>query len=82
MLCSSTILCLLLVYIAQIRAQLVRLLNENQKLLNKMNEGLIVVSEKDLSLKFASKPAISVLKQLTQTETLLDNFNKGGKSTS
>jgi len=47
-----------------------------------MNEGLRGVSEKDLSLKFASKPAISVLKQLTQTETLLDNFNKGGKSTS
>ena len=31
-----------------------------------MNEGLIVVSEKDKSLQFASKPAVHLLKQTSQ----------------
>ena len=55
---------IMLVYIAQIRGRLVQLLNENLKLLNKMHEGLMVISEKDLCLQFASKPAIAVLKQM------------------
>ena len=55
---------IMLVYIAQIRGRLVQLLNENLKLLNKMHEGLMIISEKDLCLQFASKPAIAVLKQM------------------
>ena len=38
---------------------------ENLNLFNKMNEGIIVVSEKDKSLKFASQPAIRLLKQMS-----------------
>ena len=41
---------MLLVYIAKIRGRLVQLLNENLKLLDRMHEGLIVISEKDLCL--------------------------------
>ena len=37
-------------YIAQIRGKMSQLLIENLSLLNKMHEGIIVVSEKDQSL--------------------------------
>lgn len=37
-------------YIAQIRGKMSQLLIENLNLLNKMHEGIIVVSEKDQSL--------------------------------
>ena len=37
---------------------------ENMKLIDKMHEGIIVVSEKDHDIKFANKPAISLLKQV------------------
>ena len=40
----------LAVYIEKINAKLVQLLDENIKLLDKMHEGLIVISEKDLCL--------------------------------
>ena len=49
-------------YIAQIRGKMNKLMIENLNLFNKMNEGIIVVSEKDKSLKFASQPAIRLLK--------------------
>ena len=62
---------ILTVYIEQIRSKLAQLLNENLKLLDRMHEGLIVISEKDLCLKFASRPAIAVLKQLPQIELLV-----------
>ena len=61
---------ILVVYIAQIRGKLVQLLNENIKLLDRMHEGLMVISEKDLCLQFANRPAIAVLKQLPLTEAL------------
>lgn len=38
------------------------LIEENLNLLDNMNEGLIVVSEKDRTLQFASKPAVCLLK--------------------
>lgn len=38
-----------------------KLIIENLNLLNKMHEGLIVVSKKDRALKFASRPAIRYL---------------------
>ena len=42
-----------------------------------MHEGLIVIREKDLSLQFASRPAIAVLKLLPQAGQLEEegNFN-------
>ena len=68
-----TTLSIVLSYIAQIRGRLAYIVRENINLLNKMHEGLIVLSESDSSLKFASRPAVQFLKQLPlnieQTET-------------
>ena len=58
----ATVLSMTITYIAQIRGKMNELMIENLNLFNKMNEGLIVVSEKDKSLKFASQPAIRLLK--------------------
>ena len=55
---------MLLAYIARIRGKLSYLVIENMNLLNKMSEGLIVLSESDLSLQFASLPAVRLMKQL------------------
>lgn len=41
-----------------------QLIIENINLLNKMNEGLIVVSEKNEIVKVINKPALSLLKQI------------------
>ena len=43
---------------------------ENLNLLNKMHEGLIVVSKKDRTLKFASRPAIHYLNTRTSPTDL------------
>ena len=53
---------MLLTYIAQIRGRMAYLVVENLNLLDKMHEGLIVVSKADLTLKFASKPAVRLFK--------------------
>ena len=53
---------MLLTYIAQKKGQLNAIMIENLNLFDKMNEGLVVISQKDKSIKFASKPAISLLK--------------------
>ena len=50
----ATVLSMTITYIAQIRGKMNKLMLENLNLFNKMNEGLIVISEKDKSLKFAS----------------------------
>lgn len=42
-----------------------KLILENLSLLDKMHEGLIVISEKERTIQFASKPAIFLLKQKT-----------------
>lgn len=60
----NSILSILLTYIAHLRGKMSKLMVENLNLLNKMHEGLIVVSEKDKIVKFASKPAINLLKQM------------------
>ena len=60
-------------YIAQIRGKMSQLLNENLNLLNKMHEGIVVVSEKDRSLQFASLPAVRLLNQQPSNE---DEFDK------
>jgi len=63
-----TLLGMVVVYIVQIKGQLVKLMVENLNLLDKMDEGLIVISEKDLSIRFASRPAVALLKQLPKSE--------------
>lgn len=55
---------MLLAYVARIRGKLSYLVIENMNLLNKMSEGLIVLSESDLYLQFASMPAVRLMKQL------------------
>jgi len=57
-----TLLGMLVTYIALIKGKMNQLMIENLNLLDKMHEGLIVVSEKDRDLKFASNPAIRLLK--------------------
>lgn len=57
-----TIFAMLFTYIAHIRGRMVRLIVENVNLLDKMHEGLIVLSQTDLSIRFASIPAIRLLK--------------------
>lgn len=53
-------------YLAYLKGKMSHLIAENLKLLDKMHEGLIVVSESDRTLQFASKPAIRLLKQLSK----------------
>ena len=53
---------MLLTYIVQLKGKINKLMIENFNLFDKMNEGLVIISEEDKSLKFASKPAISLLK--------------------
>ena len=55
---------MLISYIARIRGKLSYQAIENMNLLNKMHEGLIVLSESDLSLKFANLPAVRLMKQM------------------
>ena len=49
-------------YVVRIRGMLGHLVIENLNLLNKMHEGLILIDETDMNLKFASMPAINLLK--------------------
>ncbi len=58
-----TIYGMVLTYIAQIKSELVELMNENICLFDRMHEGVAIVTEKDQSLQFLSKPAINFLKQ-------------------
>ena len=44
---SCAILSMFLTYIGQVRSKMRHLITENFKLLDKMHEGLLVVSEKD-----------------------------------
>jgi len=44
-----------------------KLIIENLSLLDKMHEGLIVLSEKERAIQFASNPAIFLLKQKNTT---------------
>ena len=53
---------MIITYIGQIRGKTERLMEENISLFDRMHEGLIVISEKDLSLQFASRPAVALLK--------------------
>lgn len=51
-----------LTYIAKLKSQIKKFMIENLNLFGKMDEGLFVISDVEKSLKFASKPAISLLK--------------------
>ena len=53
-----TVFNMLLTYIAVIRSKLAQLIVENLNLLDRMHEGLIVMSETQKELQLASKPAI------------------------
>ena len=44
------------------------LMKENLNLLNKMHEGLIVLSEKDNSLQVVNKPALSLLNDIPKVD--------------
>jgi hypothetical protein len=59
-----TIMGVMITYIVQIRARLEKLVDENLNLLNRMHEGLIMLSGKDRKLFFASTPAATLLNQL------------------
>ena len=69
---------MIVTYIAQIRGKMSLLMKENLNLLNKMHEGIIVVSEKDKSLQFASQPAVHLLNQqpLPEHDFVLDKNEK------
>ena len=52
-----------IMHLVQTNGRLSRLMLENKNLLDKMHEGLVVVSEEERNLQFASKPAIKMLLQ-------------------
>ena len=58
------LLATIVTYIAVLRGNLANLMSENIKLLDKMNEGMMVLSPLQLKPVFASKPAIKILKQV------------------
>ena len=58
---GQTLFWMVMTYIAQIKGQLLQLMTENMNLFDKMHEGLVVVSEDDQTLQFASKSAVSLL---------------------
>ena len=53
-------------YMTSIHAKVNQLMRENNNLLNKMNEGLLVVSEKYDKLQFANRPAKLILQKCPQ----------------
>ena len=55
------VLNIFLMYIVQIRSKLSQLIYENLNLLDKMHEGLIVLSRSDIELKLASRPAVRLM---------------------
>ena len=48
-------------YIVQTRSKLSHLIKENLNLLDKMHEGLIVLSSGDMEFKLASRPAVRLI---------------------
>lgn len=64
---SITILSMILTHFVQIHGTMNKLIIENLSLLDKMHEGLIVLSEKERAIQFASNPAIFLLKQKNTT---------------
>ena len=67
-----TTVSMLITYIARIRGKLNYQAIENVNLLNKMHEGLIVLSESDLSLKFANLPAVQQIKQMPSKDMIVN----------
>lgn len=56
-----TIFCMTLTYIARIKWNLENVIDENINLFDRMHEGLVLVSEKERNLMFASRPAVELL---------------------
>jgi hypothetical protein len=69
-----TIYGMLLIYIVQIKSQLVDLVKENINLFDRMHEGVVLVSESDQSLQFASNPAVNLLLQEPERGILESNL--------
>jgi hypothetical protein len=63
---------MLLTYVVHIRGKLQTLLGENLNLLNGMHEGLLMLSFKERSLRFASTPAARLLNQLPEKDSDVD----------
>ena len=61
---------MIVTYIARIRGKMNFLIVENIHLLNGMHEGLIVVDEEDMDLKFATIPAVTLLKHSTTSNPI------------
>ena len=61
--CIVAVLSMMVTYIVQLKGKLAKIIFENVCLFDKMHEGIIVVSQHDLSLQFASRPAIDLLLQ-------------------
>ena len=57
-----TIIAMLFTYVAMIRGKMSNLILENLNLLDKMHEGLIVLSQDCKVIQLASKPAVYLLK--------------------
>lgn len=53
---------MLITYVAMIRGKMSNLIKENLNLLDKMHEGLIVLSEDYKLIQLASKPAVDLMK--------------------
>jgi len=58
-----SIFSMIITYIAQNRGKMNFLIIENINLLDKMHEGLVLVDEQDMDLKFATIPAVTILTQ-------------------
>ena len=56
------------------------LMIENVNLLDKMHEGLIVLSQADMSLRFANRPAVQLLKPDHKAGKKASNFDANGIS--
>lgn len=54
---------MVITYIVTMRGRMNYLFFENSNLLNKMNEGLVVIDENDRSVKFANVPAVKLIKE-------------------
>ena len=62
-----TIMMMLVTYVTMLEVKMGRVLSEHLNLFDGMHEGLIVLSQTDFNIQFASKPAIYMLKQIPPT---------------
>ena len=56
-----TVMTFLFLYVRDLHGKMGKLIVENIKLLNRMHEGILIISKKDNSVVFANKPASEFL---------------------